>query len=268
MKKNVLAVLLSFSLLLLFSFKVAAPTRLQASTVAQVAAAEEKDYAKILIDFLNLFLRGLGGGPGEEGPYPTDFPYPTDGGPLPTKGSPLPTLSPIPPGPGDYTVRNLVNKIRSYCEYGDIRGRVTQKNTICIDNIRPALSLSLRTSLKILAGKCYSYDFKCLQCVGFVRSVAIAKGGHLDNGGDAIKFATNVPSGYRFIRKGYGIIKVGALPIWDKGPYGHIAWVVQVFDNYGKRLKIAEANNDGNGTVQERNITINDPGIIGWITKK
>lgn len=55
-----------FALTLLFSFKNLLYVKAKEDINPYQASAEEKDYAKILIDFLNLFLRGLGEKPDQE----------------------------------------------------------------------------------------------------------------------------------------------------------------------------------------------------------
>lgn len=65
MKTKLLVFLLTLTLL--FSFKKLLYVKAKEDiNPYQVSAEENKDYAKILIDFLNLFLRGLGGAPDQE----------------------------------------------------------------------------------------------------------------------------------------------------------------------------------------------------------
>ena len=105
-----------------------------------------------------------------------------------------------------------------------------------------------------------------LQCVGFVQAViAGITGQPLNNGGNAIEFASKVPSGYTYIDKSNGIPQEGDLPIWDHGVFGHIAYITKVYSN--TVFEVAEGNYDYKGGVRLRDKSIDDYGLLGWLRK-
>ncbi|OGG19019.1 hypothetical protein A3D78_07590 [Candidatus Gottesmanbacteria bacterium RIFCSPHIGHO2_02_FULL_39_14] len=196
---------------------------------------------------------------------PSKTPTPTRPPPSPTSPSvPTPTGGADPtdePGSGKVMeIIDLVNQIRNYCP----NGIVTIDNLSCVNNL--VLPKSVDTVVKSEL-KFSAIWNTYLQCVGFVRAAtARVDGSPVNNGGDAIDFATNLPTGYIFIDKNSGVkIRKQDLPIWDYDTYGHIAYVVEV--QSGNVFQVAEANLGISGRVRLNNTTIDNPNLIGWIRK-
>ena len=195
-------------------------------------------------------------------PPPTKTPIPTlPGSPTSTlpPGVPTPTDQPKPVGSAKKII-DLVKQIGNSC----VGAIVRSDNISCVNN----LVLPADVKSKVLNEFQFSVFYNdFLQCVGFIRAAtALVYGTALDKGGHAIDYATNVPNGYRFIAKSTGAnIKVDDIAIWDSGVHGHIAYVVQVYDN--RNFQIAEANRVANGKVNLTNTTIDSPNLIGWLRK-
>ncbi len=157
----------------------------------------------------------------------------------------------------------LVNQIKNTCIYNGQPGAVNNNNVSCLDTI----TISTRGILKES-----TIAHGALQCVGFVRAIVIETTGSdvCLTAGSALECAND--NAYIFIYANSGKqIQTGDLPIWDFPPYGHIAYVTKV--NGSKYFDVAEANftNGGalyRGSVQIRHATTNEPGLIGWLTKK
>ena len=113
--------------------------------------------------------------------------------------------------------------------------------------------------------------FDNLQCVGFVRGMNLQfKGKALDNGGNAIDYATNIPTGYRLVNKFTMTSvspKIGDLLLWNTtiGAYGHIAYITVVYDK--DTVGVIEANWGALGMVGFRQIYVRSADILGWLTQ-
>lgn len=197
---------------------------------------------------------------------PTNTKTPTlkPGAPTPTTGNPLtppanPSISgqPTKKPTAAATITVLVDNIRMECK----NGVVTEDTLDCLDEIDPPLASNVKDKLVRS-----TISFFYLQCVGFVRAATIIVfGSDFSNQGNAIDFATNVPSGYQLMEKYSGKIKVNDIPIWDVGIYGHIAIVSKVYSS--NIFQIAEANWGVSGSVQLRNISLSEPNLKGWLRK-
>ncbi|MCR4263512.1 MAG: CHAP domain-containing protein [Candidatus Roizmanbacteria bacterium] len=173
----------------------------------------------------------------------------------------------VPPGTGGSVAQadQLVSSIRSVCRYGGTAGRVHQLNVGCLGSVVPTLTSNAKGALEYSAT-----EFVNLQCVGLVRGMKWQlQNDPLAGGGHAIDFASDVPQGYRYVRKGNGFPRVHDLLIWDMGnEYGHIAYVTEVYD--AGSVEVMEANWDppGFGAVNTRTVYLADPKVIGWITRQ
>lgn len=157
-------------------------------------------------------------------------------------------------------IAGLVEEIRRYCT----NGIVTNSNLACVDgiNINQARKPVVVSELKLSA-----LGFRFLQCVGFVRAAtALLFGAPLNNGGNAIDYATNIPDGFALIENFPGIkIKAEDIPIWNYDTYGHIAYVTKVFDS--NTFQVAEANLGSPGLVRLYITTKDNPKLVGWLRK-
>ena len=185
---------------------------------------------------------------------PTATPFPTA---IWTGPSPTPTPS------NAQLVIQLVNAIRRNCRPD---GYVSNRNYPCLNNLAPPLPSNVLEELQISA-----IGIGWLQCVGFVRAaVSLTTGITLDRVGNAIAYASQVPSFYRFIRNAPSAsLLVEDIPIWDYADsVGHMAYVVEVYDS--RNFRVAEANFGYrySGKVNLRRTTIDSPELIGWLRKR
>ena len=224
----------------------------------------QKEY---VLDYLSKILSLLGGNASNSiTPTPTPI----------LAGSTVPTN--IPTQTTDVT--SLVNSIRANCIEDGESGRVTIRNasppTSCLNKIQPPLKSNVLDRLTDFVDAKWDH----LQCVQFARAASALTNN--SNGFDfcqpvngAIDCAKN-NGAYTFRRNTDRIpIKAGDFAIWDcQNTYGHMAYVVNVYSE--SFIRVAEANWDSQGTVQERNENLNynprqpsDPKckIIGWLTK-
>lgn len=203
--------------------------------------------------------------PPEQLPLP---PEPGPGDPItsdpnqPTPGTPLI----IGGGGGAAQATNLVNSIRGVCNYLGSVGRVTSSNLLCLDRINPPLRQTARIEFRNSA-----LAFFNLQCVGFVRGAKHQlELREVNNGGNAIDFSWNIPTGYRLVRRGGGAPRAGDLMLWNTsvGENGHIAYVSRVYD--ARTVDIIEANwglgDASRGKVQQRSTDPTSSSILGWLT--
>lgn len=197
-------------------------------------------------------------------PSPTIAPPASNSSPIPpvTSG---PTNQPQPtdvPSSGEKAaeVMDLVNKIRQICPGGII----SISTLSCVNNLILPNNLSILVQSEL---KFSTIHNTYLQCVGFVRAATARMYGYpVNNGGNAIDFATRLPTGYRFIDGKLGArIRTNDLAIWNYDTYGHIAYVVEVFSP--SVFKVAEANLGTRGEVRLSITTIDSPNLIGWIRK-
>jgi hypothetical protein len=190
-------------------------------------------------------------------PLPQQVPDPS----IPDQDVPIPTFGPRPEPTGN-SGYDLVQGIKAACLYNGTRGRVHETNVDCLANVIPKLGLGVIPELRNSA-----LAYTNLQCVGFVRGMNLQfKGRALDNGGNAIDFATNIPTGYKMVYKSFSNTpRIGDLLLWNTGTYGHIAYIVQVHDtNY---VDIIEANWGIDGLVQFRTVNVRAADILGWLTQ-
>lgn len=170
---------------------------------------------------------------------------------------------------------DLVASIQKYCEYGGLKGAVRIENYTCLNEVVPPIP---SRALSIMTTSATSQTFQALQCTAFVLAAkSITSGELLNNGGNAIDYATNIPDGYTFINKNANMsMHFGDLPVWSYDTYdtyshkviavGHIAITVEVYDD-NNRFKVAEANFDLHGGVRESVKTIDSPTLLGWLTR-
>ena len=103
-----------------------------------------------------------------------------------------------------------------------------------------------------------------LQCVGFVRAaVGGATGVPMPQAGDADGYAKDLP-GFTFIPVG-GTIAPGDIPVWGQ-PSIHIAVAAEVFSPTA--FRIAEANFDFNGGINNQRIKGTESNLLGWLRKQ
>lgn len=235
-------------------------------TVSPLLSPPTTTQTEYIIDYFSKILSAFGGNSANSlTPTPTSILTNT-----------VPTNTPGQIG----DVNNLVTTIRANCFENGVNGRVTIRNVpppiSCLDKILPALKSTVIDRLKDFATAKWDH----LQCVQFARAASA-----LTNNSDGYDFCQPVTGAidcaknngsYIFHRNTERIpIKTGDFPIWDcQNAYGHMAYVVKVYDE--THIRVAEANWDGLGTVQERDETLNynsrQPGdpkckIIGWLTK-
>lgn len=137
----------------------------------------------------------------------------------------------------------------------------------CYDKIQDDDELKNTTALWEIHHSLYDIPgVSALQCVGLVRACAAFAGAPLGPGKGAASNYRSPPPGYQFIAKGKGTIKVGDIPIWTIGKYGHIAVVVAIESE--NNFQVVEANllDQGapgdpynNGFVQLRSKHVNPP---------
>lgn len=241
MKKKILVLFLTLFLLVTFTFKTLPGVKSQTPTETYTAADEGKDYAKILIDFINLFLRGLGGESGGEEPLPTGFPGPT--GPLPT----IPNITPIisgnyvyysqcePPSVGNYPLPDGC----TICKAGCGPTTVAMILSSFIDLIyNPPKMVNIYKNKAYYAGcdgTSYSDAQKVLQSYGMKTTSSLF---WYPSGVKAEEVAQDMKN---YIDGGWTVF---ALANFCDGGCGHFFWVVDVeqgqifaFDSYYGRNK-------------------------------
>ena len=200
---------------------------------------------------------------------PTITPSRTPPPPLPTTPPPPATVPPptlIPQQPA-WEVVDLVNQIRTYCG-----GGIYGTNPYYAFNLNCVQKMQFPTSIDNAVKDELYFSAQgnwWLQCVGFARAAAdrtnLKAMEHIY--GNAIDYASFArPSGYTFIQKRAGVtIKVHDLPVWNYDTYGHIAYVIKVYNAYN--FQVAEANLGCSGCARIFNKTIDDPHLIGWLRK-
>lgn len=232
------------------------------TTICDSANAQECT-RKLAVALMPASMQGNATVPLPENPT-ADPNNPTDpNNPLPENPEPSIAPNPAPIGSGGF---DLIEGFRKACIYMGTAGRVTEFNVDCLYNVSPRLGFGVIPELRNSA-----LAYTNLQCVGFVRGMNLQfKGKALDNGGNAIDFKSNVPTGYRFINKVTltGINpKVGDLLLWNTsiGPYGHIAYISVVYDK--DRVGVLEANWGTSGMIEFRNVNVRANDILGWVTQ-
>lgn len=173
----------------------------------------------------------------------------------PERGEPLPgSASPLI----SQTAINLVNALKSSCG-----GSVNSSNYPCAKSIFSGAVLHPDLSYNEITISAGTYGY--LQCIGFVNAiVGGATGIQFPRVGNAADYDRNI-DGFSFIPVG-GTISVGDIVVWDNGGDGHIAVVVEVYDQ--NTIQTAEANFDFRGAVGFRNRVISsEPTIKGWLRK-
>lgn len=177
-------------------------------------------------------------------------------------GGSTPPVNAPPPGPASSsiseTANNLVQILQSGCG-----GQVNSGNYTCAQAVYNGGILFPDVAYDEIITSAINYEF--LQCVGFVNAtVAGATGVLFPRVGNARDYARDIP-GFTFIPVG-GTIAVGDIVVWDDGGFGHIAVVVQVYDQ--NNIQTAEGNFDYHGGVALRNRVISsEPNLKGWLRK-
>lgn len=167
---------------------------------------------------------------------------------------------------GNSTISSLVTGIRSVCASGGVVGRVNSGNVDCIERVEPPID-DLTRSVITRETNAQTH----FQCVGFIyAAVAYTRGKSFYCPGNAKDFTGCQSGDYRYYAKASGrAIQTDDVLIWDGhsgNPYGHVAFVSKVIDE--NTVVVAEANADGQGLVQEREISLGADRILGWLSYK
>lgn len=198
--------------------------------------------------------------------------------------SPTPTVTPIidtptpsPTVPFSYPaefqaqlVALFADQIRNNCIQDGIIGRITNDNSICLNNVKmPPVDASVLDKGRVEMKESASTNYH-LQCVKFVNASALITTGYLPlkNGkipGNAIDYAYNVPDNYTFHKvKDGDRLEPGDMVVYNYETYGHIAYVIKIFDD--NTFQVAESNFDAHGTVERNRIDTKDnPNLLGWL---
>jgi len=181
-------------------------------------------------------------------------------------------------GESNTAIASLVAQIQANCStssvdsagnrYSNVDGVVSVENANCLDSLD--LGGSSDSFLAYLRNSVRAGDNYYLQCVGFARSaaeLASFDGGNVCTSGNAIS-CPSTSRGYEFVsvkNRGDKQIVPGNLIVWDYSPYGHVAYVTSVQDQ--NNITIAEANRSRRGLVREINMSLDEPNVMGWLTK-
>ncbi len=197
--------------------------------------------------------------------FPTSAPVPTRGigGPGPGSGGGqiTPPQNAPPPGPASsdiaQTADNLAQILLANCPVDINIDNYTCAQAVYNGGILyPDLAYN-----EIVQSVLRNRD---LQCVGFVAAVVGgATGIPLPAVGDADAYAQNIP-GFTFIPVG-GTIAPGDIPVWGQ-PSIHIAIAAEVFSP--TEFRIAEANFDFNGGINNQRKKGTEPNLLGWLRKQ
>lgn len=167
-----------------------------------------------------------------------------------------------PPGPASSSISqtaiNMASILKSSCG-----GVVNSGNYDCARSIFGGGVLYPDLAYNEITVSASNYSF--LQCIGFVNAViGGATGVAFPKIGNAADYDQDV-SGFSFIPKG-GTISAGDIVVWDNGGDGHIAIVVEVYDQ--DTIQTAEGNFDYKGGVDLRNRVISQESTLrGWLRK-
>jgi hypothetical protein len=167
---------------------------------------------------------------------------------------------PPPVGQGAQFAIQLVQQIQQFCG-----GAITLNNAGCLNSIQPPINPLAAQQIRISL----SFD-GIFQCVGFVQAVVAATTGQaLNNGGNAINFASSIPTGYNFNQSGSGAaLQPGDIPVFRGGQFGHIAYVISTAPDGS--FTVAEANycpKECGAVADTRVVLRNDPLLVGWLRK-
>lgn len=200
-------------------------------------------------------------------PPPTRTPTQTPVPPTNPAAIPSPTATEDdnqPPGSGTVPeITDLVSQIQKNCA----GGIVSIPNVNCVDNLKLPPLVSAQTISELKLSTLYAGP-GFLQCVGFVRASVVRKyAQHLNNGGNAIEYATRVPSNYRFVAISTGAkMATNDLAIWDYDTVGHIAYVLNAYPNHV--FQVAEANFQKKGYAGVSYKTTDSPNFIGFLRRQ
>lgn len=178
-----------------------------------------------------------------------------------------PEASPTPVGGSQVSAseirqggRRIADGIYAKCVDGSVSGRVTRTNRQCIDDVAPPFRQDAVTIWKNNA-----FNEKVLQCVGLVHGAKAEIENETISGQTyAIDYWDKGISGYRRLAVGEGTPRPGDLLIWDFAPAGHIAYIIDVLDY--DTVYVLEANFDFAGGVRVRQVNLDEPHVVGWIT--
>lgn len=164
----------------------------------------------------------------------------------------------------DINAALVVQRIQQQCTQAGNAGRVTANNSGCVDG-------TISSSLAVSKWKQSANDYFYLQCVGFVYGMEGAVGGkNMYCSGNAKDFLSTCPATGQYITiqntGSTSTMKVGDAVVWTGGTWGHIAFVSKIYDS--KTFQVAEANYDGAGSVRISNVTVDSPGLGGWLRSK
>ncbi|MEI6532670.1 MAG: CHAP domain-containing protein [Candidatus Roizmanbacteria bacterium] len=187
------------------------------------------------------------------------------------KPTPYPTFSVILKTPefGRQLVTTFAEEIQAKCKADDIAGRVTRENVSCLRKISLPIDAKLQR-IAINEMSLSAQDHETLQCVHFVNAMSIISTGVYPQRdglaiGNAKDYAVRVPDNFVYIKNIKDVFpKLGDLVIFDSGEFGHIAYVLRIFD--ANTFQVAESNFDAKGTVDTHRIVAkDDPSLIGWL---
>lgn len=193
--------------------------------------------------------------------------------PVPT---PNPSITTSPTSPQDViAVAKLVENIQNTCGPINLSTCLVNENeatvtssklansTTCLKNFQPPTDQAVPEITNS------TNAYQNLQCVGFVKAIVKMNTG-IDWGtvGNAINLPHDSPppEGYTFIYKQQSRIQIGDIPVWNYDTYGHVGYVVEVYDP--NLFRVAEANWCNDGDVNDtRKTTVDDSYLLGWLRK-